>query len=175
MVNSPYNLKKTLNNRQMKKELKEIKPGYGLGSLKFGMTREEVKLMLGVPSFIDKYSHSDSDKDLTESWEYEELLISLSFDEEEDWKLLLISVSSDFYELEGRSLIGLKEENLLKQLDEINLGNMNLEDCSDDDSEDQKVIEIDEKSINFWIHDGVLDEIQWSPFFIDDDTIKWPE
>ena len=159
----------------MKKGLKDIKPGYGLGSLKFGMTRDEVKLLLGKPSFIDKYSYSDSDEDLTESWEYEELLLSLSFDEEEDWKLLLISVNSDFYELERISLIGLGENELLKKLETINLGKLNLEDSSEYDGQNQKVIEIDEKSINFWINDGVLDEIQWSPFFIDDDTIKWPE
>ena len=45
----------------------------------------------------------------------------------------------------------------------------------EDDTEDHKVIEIDEKSINFWLTDGVLDEIQWSPLFINDDTIKWPK
>ncbi|MDP3312071.1 hypothetical protein [Lutibacter sp.] len=37
----------------MKKSLKEIKPGVGLGNLKFGMSREAVRLMLGEPSFID--------------------------------------------------------------------------------------------------------------------------
>ena len=68
----------------MKKELKDIKPGIGLGNLKFGMSRAEVKLMLGEPTFVDKYSHSDSDEDLTESWEYEELELSMSFDEDED-------------------------------------------------------------------------------------------
>ena len=47
----------------MKALLKNIKPGHGLGSLKFGMNRAEVKLMLGEPSFIDKYSHTDSDDD----------------------------------------------------------------------------------------------------------------
>jgi hypothetical protein len=159
----------------MKKALKEIKLGYGLGNLKFGMTRKEVELMLGKPSFIDKYSHSDSKKDLTESWQYDELLLSLSFDEEEDWKLIMISVNDDFYELEGKSLIGLFQEGLIKELDEMDLGEWSLEDCSEDDNEDQKVIEIEEKSINFWINDGVLDEIQWTPFFIDDDTIEWPE
>ena len=159
----------------MKKALKEIKPGFGLGNLKFGMTRDEVKLMLGEPSFIDKYSHSDSDSDLTEAWEYDELELSLSFDEEEDWKLLLISVNSDFYELENVSLIGLKENELLKKIGAINLGKLKLEESSEYDGQDQKVIEIDEKSINFWLNDGVLDEIQWSPLFIDDDTIKWPE
>lgn len=159
----------------MKKTLKEIKPGYGLGSLKFGMTREDVQSLLGKPSFIDKYSHSDSKKDLTESWQYDELLISLSFDEDEDWKLIMISVNDDFYELEGKSLIGLNQDDLIAQLDKMNLGEWSIEDCSEDDSEDQKVIEAEDKSINFWINDGVLDEIQWTPFFIDDDTIEWPE
>jgi hypothetical protein len=159
----------------MKKSLKEIKPGVGLGALKFGMNRAEVKLMLGEPSFVDKYSHSDSVNDLTESWEYEDLELSISFDEEEDWKLMMISVTSNFYELKGISLIGMKEKEVLKQLDNLDLGNLNLEDCSDTDSDEQKVIEIDEQSINFWLIDGVLDEIQWSPLFIDDDTIKWPE
>ena len=159
----------------MKAQLKNIKPGYGLGSLKFGMGRAEVKLMLGAPSFIDKYSHSDSDNDLTESWEYDELELSLSFDEEEDWKLMMISVSANFYELDGVALIGLKEVQLLKKLEAVNLGTLILEDCSEHDDDDHKVIEVDEKSINFWLKDGVLDEIQWSPFFIDDDTINWPK
>jgi len=59
----------------MKKALKEIKQGQGLGVLKFGMSRSEVKLLLGEPSFIDDYSHSDSVNDLTESWEYDEFSI----------------------------------------------------------------------------------------------------
>jgi len=100
----------------MKKQLKEIKPGYGLGVLKFGMSRAEVKLMLGEPSFVDKYSNSDSENDLTESWEYDSLELSLSFDEEEQWKLTMISVSSNFYELEEKSLIGKSEVETLKEL-----------------------------------------------------------
>ena len=159
----------------MKKALKEIKPGYGLGNLKFGMIRAEVKLMLGEPSFIDKYSHSDSADDLTESWEYDDLGLSISFDEEENWKLIMISITSDFYELNGVSLIGLKEKELLMKLEAMNLGELDLEDCSDLGSDEQKVIEVEEKSINFWLIDDILDEIQWSPFFIDDDTIDWPK
>lgn len=159
----------------MLNELKEIKPGYGLGSLKFGMTRADVKLMLGEPSFIDKYSHSEEPNDATEAWEYDELELSLSFDEAEGWKLMMMSVTSDFYELDGTSMIGLKEKKLLDELDEIDFGNLNVEDCSDAENEDHKVIEVDEKSINFWLTKGVCDEVQWSPLFIDDDTIKWPK
>ncbi|WP_372744783.1 hypothetical protein [Lutibacter sp.] len=159
----------------MLKELKEIKPGIGLGFLKFGMSRAQVKELLGEPTFIDKYSHSEAANDATESWEYDELFLSISFDEAEDWKLMMISVSSDYYELEEVSLIGLNESKLVDQLDEIDYGHVYVEDCSESDDEDNKVIEIDEKSINFWLTNGVLDEIQWSPLFINDDTIKWPK
>lgn len=156
----------------MKVALKEIKLGVGLGVLKFGMTRTEVKLILGEPSFIDKYSHSESDNDLTESWEYDDLKLSLSFDEEESWKVTMMSVNSNFYEFEGKSLIGKSEKDILTSL---NINDSYLEDVSERDGENHKVIEIEEKSINFWFIDGVLDEIQWSPLFIDDDTINWPE
>ena len=156
----------------MKVALKEIKLGVGLGVLKFGMTRTEVKLILGEPSFIDKYSHSESDNDLTESWEYDDLKLSLSFDEEESWKVTMMSVNSNFYEFEGKSLIGKSEKDILTSL---NINDSYLEDVSESDGENHKVIEIDKKSINFWFIDGVLDEIQWSPLFIDDDTINWPE
>jgi hypothetical protein len=70
-----------------------------------------VKLILGEPSFIDKYSHSEEPNDATESWEYDELELSISFDEAENWKLMMISVASDFYELEETSIVDLKEKN----------------------------------------------------------------
>ena len=159
----------------MKGRIKEIKPGIGLGRLKFGMLRTDVKMLLGAPSFVDKYSHSNSTSDLTESWEYEDLELSLSFDEEEDWKLTMISVTSNFYELDGISLIKSKENVVVEKLESLKIGELYLEDCSETDDEDQKVIEIDEKSINFWFANGILDEIQLSPMFIDDDTINWPK
>lgn len=159
----------------MKNQLKEIKLGIGLGPVKFGMSRAEVKLILGEPSNIEKFSYSDSDQDLTESWEFEDQGISLSFDEEEKWKLTMISITSKFYELEGKSLIGLNIEDLLEQLYKFNYGDVEVEDCSEDDIFDNKLIDIVEKSISFWLNDDVLDEIQWTPFFIDEDTIDWPE
>jgi hypothetical protein len=159
----------------MKYSLKEIKLGYGLGNLKFGMERTQVKLLLGTPSFIDKYSHSEDPNDLTESWEYDDLGLSLSFDKEEDWKLIMLSVTSNFYELEGIKIIGNSELKVMDTLKSLNFEDLTLEDCSEFDGENHNLIEIEDKSVNFWFKEGVLDEIQWTPFFIDDDTIQWPK
>ncbi|SDX15307.1 hypothetical protein SAMN05444411_103214 [Lutibacter oricola] len=158
----------------MKAALKEIKPGYGLGVLKFGMSRAEVKLILGEPTSIDKYSYTNSLTELTESWEYTELSLSLSFDEDEDWKLMMFSVTNNFYEFENLALIGLSEEKVTQSLAQLKFEDLYLEDFSEQDDEDQKMLEIEDKSLNFWFVDGALDEIQWSPLFIDDDTIDWP-
>jgi hypothetical protein len=159
----------------MKNQLKEIKLGVGLGPVKFGMTRAQVKFILGEPSNKETFSYSDSDDDLTECWEYQELALSLNFDEEEDWKLTMISVTSDFYQLEGVSLVGLDGEALLDKLNKLNIGEIEIEDFSEDEIFNNELIEIEEKSVSFWLNDDVLDEIQWTPFFIDEDTLDWPK
>jgi hypothetical protein len=159
----------------MKKQLKEIKLGIGLGPVRFGMTKAEVKLILGDPSNSETFSYSDSDEDLTECWDYQDLELTLNFDEEEDWRLTMISVTSKFYELQGVSLIGLNGEDLLAQLTKLNIGNVEIEDFSEEDVFDNELIEIEDKSLSFWLNDDVLDEIQWTPFFIDEDTLDWPK
>jgi hypothetical protein len=156
-------------------ELKEIKPGYGLGAIKFGMTRTEVASLLGQPDDVDNYSYTDSDTELTECWEYLELELSMNFDADEDWRLVMLSVTSDFYSLNGKKLIGLNKEQLIAQLNDLKLGEISIEDFSSEESPNNIMIEIDNISFNVWLEDDIADEIQWSPLFIDDDTIKWPE
>ncbi|MTI40546.1 hypothetical protein [Fulvivirga lutimaris] len=157
----------------MKEQIKEIKPGFGLGNIKFGMSRDQVRMLLGMPDENEKFSYTDDDQNMTESWDYYDFDISLNFDEEEDWKLVMISANSDFYTLDGASLIGQTIEQVSAYLDKLNI-EYYVEDCSTIDSPDHKLIEVESLSVNFWFNGGVLDEIQWSPQFLDDDTIKWP-
>ena len=97
-------------------DLKEIKSGVGLGNIKFGMTRSQVKVILGEPSEIEKFSYSETDEDLTESWHYDELDLSAGFDEDVDWRLVTLAVSSPDYEFMGKKLIGLDSDELLSAL-----------------------------------------------------------
>ena len=48
-------------------ELKEIKIGEGLGSLKFGMSRDQVIEALGQPDETDNFSEEDEEGDVSMS------------------------------------------------------------------------------------------------------------
>jgi hypothetical protein len=129
---------------------------------------------LGEPSETEGYSYTDTDEDLTESWHYDDLELSLSFDEELDWKLSTIAVSAADYQLMSKKVIGLTEKNLLNFLKEAGFNNLETEDDIDE-SPDSKLIISDEKAITFWIEEGTVTEIQWGPFIVDDEAVIWPE
>jgi hypothetical protein len=155
--------------------LKEIKPGIGLGDLKFGLTRNDVKKMLGEPDESEKYSYTDTDEDLTETWHYDDLELSVNFDEEFDWRLSAITVSSEEYVIKDTSLIGLERDKVFTTLESLGFKNMETEESTLDDGSEGLFIISDEQAINFWIEEGVLTEIQWGPFMIDDEAVIWPE
>ncbi|WP_436516080.1 hypothetical protein [Ekhidna sp. To15] len=159
----------------MKKEHVEILPGIGLGQLKFGMTREEVKALLGDPDHQEVTHYGDDETDQSDAWEYHPLRLDLSFEEAEDWRLVIFSVSSEDYTLKGSSLIGLDMDELMEELDLLGVKDLEIEDLSSEDHPDQKLISSESLALNFWLHQDILEEIQWGPQFIDEETIKWPE
>ena len=149
----------------------DIKLGKGLGDIKFGFLKEKVKTILGEPNETETYSFSEEDEVLTESWHYDELELSLSFNEEDDWRLSTIAVSSDEFLLEGKKIIGLKKDDLIKTLKSLDLKDYEENKVSDN----EEMISSDIGEVNFWLEDNEVTEIQWGPFFIDEDTINWPK
>lgn len=159
----------------MKKQHIDIKIGTGLGDIKFGMKREEVEAILGVPDAKETTSYSDDEDEMSDSWEYHGLRIDLSFEEAEDWRLSIMSISSDDYMLEGRQLIGTDMEELMSELAELDIKDLEVEDLSTEDHPEHILVSSEEKGVNFWVSGNIVEEIQWGPLFIDDDTIAWPE
>lgn len=138
------------------------------------MSREEVKAILGEPDHQELTSYSDDD-DKSDAWEYHPLRLDLSYEEAEDWRLTIISVSSEDYQFKGSSLIGLNQEELMEELDLLGVKDLEIEDMSSEDHPEQVLISSEGTGINFWLHQDTLEEIQWGPLFVDEHTIKWPE
>jgi len=153
----------------------DIKPGIGLGDIKFGMSREQVKAIMGEPDETEQFSYSDTDEDITESWHYDEYELSIGFDEDADWRLMTFAVSSDDYKLQGKKLVGKKQSDLMNALKELKIENLETEDASTPENPNCLYLISEEKSISFWIENGKVSEIQWGPEFLDEDTIRWPD
>ncbi|MEM1322082.1 MAG: hypothetical protein AAGG75_17610 [Bacteroidota bacterium] len=152
----------------------EVKSGLGLGPIRFGMRRKEVEAVLGEPDEIERFDGDEFEGSITESWHYDEQEVSLSFDEESGWRLIVISVTSNDHLFEGQELIGMELEEFEDFIDALIFGDMDYEDCSTPEMPNHQLIEVDELSMNFWFDDDALTEIQWSPLFDDEESIIWP-
>ena len=87
---------------------------------------------------------------------------------------MIISVSSEDYLFKGSSLIGLSLDELMEELEILGLKDLEIEDMSTEENPDQKLISSEELALNFWLYEDILEEIQWGPQFVDDNTIRWP-
>ena len=153
--------------------IKAVKIGSGLGDIPFGISREKLIDLLGDPTETDQYSAVEDEDYVTESWHYDEHEFSVSFDEEDNWRLTTIAISSDEALLNDTALIGKDKASVIEILKTFNLGEMESEDISAD-IDNSELLSFVESSINFWFEDGVLSEIQWGVLWEDEDTPKWP-
>lgn len=153
--------------------VKEILIGLGVGIIRFGMLKEDVKEILGKPDSID-FEEPTEEKLATETWEYFKLGLSLTFDEEENWKLETITISSDFYTLFDEVLIGKTKARITAFIEEMQLGKIAYEDYSSDDYSKHELIDVDEINLFFWFDDEKLTEIQMGVLWENEETPIWP-
>lgn len=150
-----------------------INIGKGLNNILFGIKRADLKALLGEPNEKELYNTSEDDDYQTEDWHYDELEISFSFDEEDGWKLTSIGSSSPDIAINGKKLMGMSLDEVIDATENMNLGDNELVDLSEDDG-NQQLLSFLESSINFWFEDNELTEIQWGVQWTDEDTPKWP-
>ncbi|MCU4162843.1 hypothetical protein [Carboxylicivirga caseinilyticus] len=153
----------------------EITLGQGLGQLIFGMNRDEVLKIMGEPSEKEKLA-GDNESGAMEAWHYDDQDLSLSFEEDADWRLLSITTASPDVLFEGLDLIGLSQGEVMEQMEVFNLGEFEMEDLSEDGSAMQMVATNNDFSLNLFFDNDLLTEIQYGPFFDDEDgVVIWPD
>lgn len=144
----------------MSTSLKKIQVQQGFDDLRFGMSREEVKSVLGEP---DEVTVPEED-DTMEVWHYDELEVSVSFEEEEEWSVYTIATTSQEAMLDGEQLIGLKALALVNKLKGMGMTDLQFE----EEEGEVQLVSADEQDINFWLENGVVVEVQWNAEVVDD-------
>lgn len=141
----------------------QIIPRVGLNDVQFGMSREQVRSIVGEPEELATYEEGTDDA--SEAWYFWADGISYHFDADSDWRLTTIEVSSPEALLEDRAVIGIPQSELVDLLHGRN--------AYWPDSEEEPV-SVAEWDMNFWIQEGVLTDIQWGVPIGNDDREIWP-
>ena len=161
----------------MNNKIKEVIPNSGLGALKFGMNRDEVKKLVGKPDEIENLPGFEEEvNDELESWHYDENEFSLVFDADYDWRLVSIAISDPFFTLHGKSVIGMEKQELLDYFEELEIEISNVEDLSDEENPSLELIESDDLGIMVWFANDEAIEMQILPDVEEDgETLIWPK
>lgn len=146
-----------------------INLGEGLDDLKFGMTKDQVTLLLGEPTETET---ENIDGNTIQTFHYDDREVSLIFDESADFRLVTIASNNQDIRLKERSMIGLSESKLLSELEE-----MGFDDISDEHFEksgSENMYSSDEYGISFYIDEGEVTEIIWTTDIDEEGNIVWP-
>ena len=148
-----------------------IRLGVGLGELKFGASRDDVRLYLGDPEDVNEDLLSF---DPSIAWYYWEAGLSAHFDGEDDFRLGTIQIEREDAELLGMRMIGRPRHEALAMLAPYDLGPVEEEGMESAESPTMRVMRWDEQNLDLWFDDGKVDAIQWGCFIDQADRIVWP-
>jgi len=151
---------------------KAILPHIGFGSIKFGMEEHEVSTFIGDPDETEIQNYGDGDEATV--LYYDEIGISMSFDKEENYRLVEVSFELDNFILRDAIKVGMSKADFMSKLESLDLGEYELEDMTDEGFDDKQLYVFEKENINIWMDDDKITSIQIGPEWVDDETIRWP-
>lgn len=150
-------------------DISTIKPGIGLGSICFGATMKECRDYFGKP---DEELREEFEDEEYITWYYGDGDIALSFEGSEDFKLGTIILSDPDATLDNEKIIGKTLVEIKQYLKRKSYFYLEEEDELDPS---MMVINVGALECNFMFTDGMLDGVQWSYLWEDDETPSWPQ
>ncbi len=144
-----------------------------IGDLLFGSSKDEVQAYLGKPDEVGHYSYDREGLEKYAIWKYADLGILAIFDDEYGFVLGTLAAYSDTCSLNGQPLIGKAREEVLKAISVLDPGPMTRE--VESSEFDLELLSFDSISLNLWLEDGVVSDIQWGPFWLDEERQDWPK
>ncbi|MBF0233559.1 MAG: hypothetical protein HQK62_11615 [Desulfamplus sp.] len=151
-------------------DINSIKIGYGLGDLMFGAVKEECRKYLGDPDDEDTEVF-DGEEYL--HWYYDRWNIELCFEASENYRLGTIILEHDNALLGTEPIMGKSISEIESYLMKNNYSYaIEVEEMEDDEV---VLIDVDDMECTFMFRKNVLEGVQWSYLWVDDDTPQWPK
>lgn len=153
----------------MNNDFKTILIGEGFGDLRFGMTRAEVKKVVGDPDEIEEIPFSEDEGDTIETWHYDAHDFSLSFEKSMDNRLASIATSSPDAKLNGELLVDKIKADVMTAMKKMDIGEFEEEVIEEDPDTKVTLVSFFEAGLNLWFENDYLTEVQWGLLEDEDD------
>ena len=147
----------------------EIKLGIGLGEIKFGISEDNLKNILGTPYGFEENEYKKG-LGFVRMYYYSDFRLTFCFESKHNYRLTDIFVSEKGHLLNGVDLFGMNMQLVEKHLKELQLGDSKLEEIMSDDF----FIDFREDNIRFHFETEKLSDIQFGCDYLDDETPIWP-
>jgi len=134
-----------------------------------GLPEHEVRSRIGEPTIVNEEDFGDGD--ITRTWEYEKLGLFLTFSEDDEFRLGIITTENESATLNGLRIIGISEQQLL----DAQFGDLGSPELEDDFEENGKDYVWDAASLSCWVSDGIVNSVSIIPLYDETGQIpKWP-
>ena len=151
----------------------EIVLGRGIGEILLGIPKKELAEILGTPDEID--NPEDSERIDWETYCYNSINCSFSFDPDYEDRLVEIVVENGYFHIGKKIRVGVSKEYLLNSGVELKFGKCVIQDMRTKELPTHELISYDQVGLHLWLDDGLISGIQISPLLNEECLIIWPE
>ena len=150
--------------------MSQAKPFFGISPLILGMSRENVRSLVGTPDTIESTELSAGEPD--ETWFYRSTQLSLSFTGRNDWRLSSITTESPRVTISGVALVGSDVNSLVEVLAQVGISDLTL---TDDFNEFGQCWQSEGSGLMLWAIEGRVNRATVFPEYdVTGEVPLWP-
>ncbi|WP_210462582.1 MULTISPECIES: hypothetical protein [Rufibacter] len=147
----------------------EIKLGYGIGDLHFGLSMDDVEEIMGEPEEVEESDEEDEFEH--KAWNYWDSGFSFYFDKEDDYRLSCIETANPNVTLFGKKIFEMSQqevEDLFKQNGVQNVEKEKIEN-------NVTCLSYEREMIDLYFEEGKLLAVNFGVHMDDNLEVLWPK
>ncbi|WP_066834460.1 hypothetical protein [Rufibacter ruber] len=146
----------------------EIKLGYGIGDLRFGLTMDDVEEIMGEPEEIEESDEEDEFEH--KAWNYWDTGFSFYFDQEDDYRLSCIETANPNVTLWGKKIFELSQQEVEDLFKQHGIQSVEKEKIEDNVT----CLSYDKEMIDLYFEQGKLLAVNFGVHMDDNLEVLWP-
>lgn len=150
-----------------------ITVGVGVGEIIFGMTESNIIQILGIPDAKEKRSYLKNEFRII--YKYMSIGIELSFDSDDDYRLISIDINDSRYLIgEEGSIIDLSLNVILRIFETKGYSTPTIDCISNEYEPNHLMLYYDKESITISLINYICDSFSIGPLWKNEEEILWP-